>query len=200
MLEWIADRSSMSLRFRVAVTPELLKPFLANRRVVELGCGSGLLAGKLIEHGAASYLGLDIAENAILRARECYGKNDTRIRFEVDSVADMAPLSADIVISLGLFDWLKDEEIADVFHKSGPADYLHAIAERRPGIQQLLHRSYVYLAYGHRTDSYRPRYLNCSHITKLATAAIHRPAYVYRSWRMSFGALISSLPIGEQMD
>jgi hypothetical protein len=30
--------------FRVTITPELLRPYLANRRVVELGCGSGIMA------------------------------------------------------------------------------------------------------------------------------------------------------------
>ena len=88
-LEWIANRSSMSLRHRIAITPELLKPFLANKRVVELGCGSGILAGRLIAYGAASYLGIDIAEAAIRMARASYGADDERMRFEVSSVADM---------------------------------------------------------------------------------------------------------------
>src|SRR5438034_10077823 len=76
LLEWIANRSSMSLRYRVAITPELLKPFLAEKRVVELGCGSRLLAGKLIESGAASYRGIDIAAPAIGIARERYGERN----------------------------------------------------------------------------------------------------------------------------
>lgn len=199
LLEWIADRSSMSLRFRIAITPELLKPFLAGRHVVELGCGSGLLAAKLVEHGAASYLGIDIADAAIMRARECHGR-DARIRFEVDSVAAMPRLAADLVISLGLFDWLNDEEISAVFVKSGSAHFLHAIAEKRPGVQQLLHRCYVQLAYGHRTSRYRPRYLTCAHVAKLACARADRPIYVHRDWRLSFGALLSSLPIGEKIE
>jgi len=198
-LEWIADRSSMSLRFRVAITPELLRPFLPGRRVVELGCGSGLLAAKLLAHGAAGYLGIDIAETAIRRARERYDAHDPRIRFEVDSVAATPPLAADLVISLGLFDWLDDGEIAAAFRKSGSADFLHAIAERRPGFQQWLHRSYVHLAYGRRTGGYRPRYLTCAHVKKLAAAAVDRPVYVYRDWRLSFGALLSSLPIGPEV-
>ena len=198
MLEWIANRSSMSLRFRVAITPELLRPFLAEKRVVELGCGSGLMAATLIEYGAASYRGIDIAEMAISRARERYSEHP-RIAFEVGSVSDMPPLAADLVISLGLFDWLTDEEIVIVFRKSGTADFLHAIAERRPGFQQSLHRAYVQLAYGYRTDSYRPRYLTCDQVKTPAAAVVQRPAYVYRSWRLSFGALISSLPIGEEI-
>jgi SAM-dependent methyltransferase len=198
LLEWIANRSSMSLRFRVAITPELLRPYLANKRVVELGCGSGIMAGKLIEYGAASYLGIDIAESAVETARARYGDNP-KVRFLASSVAEMPPLSADLVISLGLFDWLTDDEIIDLFRKSGSADFLHAIAERQRGIQQWLHRSYVQLAYGYRTNSYRPRYFKCDHVRRLATVAINRPIYVFRSWRLSFGALVSSVPIGEKV-
>jgi SAM-dependent methyltransferase len=197
LLEWIANRSSMSLRHRLTITPELLKPFLAGKRVVELGCGSGLLAARFIEYGATSYLGIDIAESAIRNARQAHGGRDARIAFAVEGVADLQPLAADLVVSLGLFDWLRDDEIANVFAKSGSADFLHAIAERRPGLQQWLHRAYVQLAYGYRTDSYRPRYLTCGHIEALAMAVVHRPVYIYRHWQLSFGALISSLPIGE---
>jgi SAM-dependent methyltransferase len=197
VLEWIADRSSMSLRFRIDITPELLAPFLANKRVVELGCGSGLLAGRIIDYGAASYVGVDLAETAIAKARQRHRASDSRIAFEVADVASMRPLAADLVISLGLFDWLTDDEIAAVFQKFGSADFLHAIAERRPGIQQWLHRIYVQLAYGHRTDSYRPRYFTCDHVKVLAAAGARRPVYAYRNFRLSFGALLSSLPIGQ---
>jgi hypothetical protein len=132
------------------------------------------------------------------KARESYyGRN--RIQFVVSDIGDLSQISADLVISLGLFDWLKDDEIASVFQKSGAAEFLHAIAERRPGFQQWLHRYYVQVAYGHRRDSYRPRYLTCEHVKSLATIAKPRPLFVYRNWRLSFGALISSLPIGEEV-
>ena len=52
-------------------------------------------------------------------------------------------------------------------------------------------------AYGYRTESYRPRYFTCDHIAALATAVVPRSLYVYRNRRLSFGALISSLPVGE---
>ena len=146
----------------------------------------------------STYLGIDIAESAIETARSRHG-NDARIRFQVGSVAQLPPLSADMVVSLGLFDWLTDEEIATSFRQSGKAEFLHAIAERRPGVQQWLHRSYVQLAYGYRTDQYRPRYLTCEHVRALWAASASRPLYVYRNWRLSFGALLSSLPIGPQV-
>jgi SAM-dependent methyltransferase len=194
-LEWIANRSSSSLRFRVSIVPELLKPFLLNKAVVELGCGSGIIAGKFLEYGASSYLGIDIAESAVEKARSRHG-HDARMQFQVGNVADLSSLSADLIVSLGLFDWLTDEEIAAVFRLSGKADFLHAIAERRAGIQQWLHRSYVQHAYGYRTDRYRPRYFTCDQVKSLAATGSCRPFYIYRNWRLSFGALVSSLPIG----
>src|SRR4026209_706472 len=101
-LEWIANRPGTSLRHRVAITPELLTPFLAGKRVVELGCGSGLLAAKLIEYGAASYLGIDIAEAAIRKARESHGGRDARIAFAVGGVTDLQPLLAGLAVFPGV--------------------------------------------------------------------------------------------------
>ena len=39
----------------------------------------------------------------------------------------------------------------------------------------------------------------CEHVRSLAAPNARAPIYVYRSWRMSFGALISSLPIGQEL-
>jgi len=57
----------------------------------------------------------------------------------------------------------------------------------------------VQLAYGHRTGNYRPRYFTCGHIKALAEATICRPIFAYRNRRLSFGALLSSLPIGDSI-
>ncbi|MBT5108905.1 MAG: class I SAM-dependent methyltransferase, partial [Rhodospirillaceae bacterium] len=45
------------------------KPHVKGRRIVELGCGSGLLARDLLACGALSYQGFDISPIAIDRAR-----------------------------------------------------------------------------------------------------------------------------------
>lgn len=202
LLEAAANRASRSLRFRIKIAGELLAPHVSGKKVVELGCGSGLLAPVLMQAGAESYLGLDIAENAIDaandRAREL-GLPDT-VGFKVARVADLDDLDADLVFSLGLLDWLSDDELEKLFRVSGQAHFLHAIAEKRFSIFQWLHRLYVQLAYGHRTGSYRPRYFTAKRIAELAQAQAKRPAYVYRDPRLSFGALVSSLPVGEALD
>jgi hypothetical protein len=44
-LERIANRASGSLRFRLTITKELLASHVKGKHIVELGCGSGFLAG-----------------------------------------------------------------------------------------------------------------------------------------------------------
>ena len=196
-LERLARRASGSLRARQAAAKDLLSRHVAGRRVVELGCGSGLLAEGLIEAGAASYLGIDLARNAVegARARVQASPHASRIRFETGDVAALPPLAADLVFSLGLFDWLSLEQIEAVFASSGGADYLHAIAEKRVSLSQWLHRLYVFLSYGHRTGGYVPRYYEASAIAALAAPHNPRPAHVLRSPSLSFGALVTTLPL-----
>ena len=86
MLERLANRASDSLRFRVDVTPDLIAPFIRGKRIVEVGCGSGLLAKRFIDSGATSYLGIDIAECAILKARATHEQSNTKIQFAVGRI------------------------------------------------------------------------------------------------------------------
>ncbi len=200
LLERVASHLSDSLRFRITITGDLLSRFAKGRRVVEVGCGSGLLAERLMAAGAVSYTGYDIAPAAIAAARQRveplgYG---TSIRFEVGAANDLPHLQADIVFSLGLLDWLSPAEIDALFRASGNADWFHAIAERRNDFSQMVHRLYVYLGYGHRTGSYLPQYFPVSEIIGSAKKYNSAPVYVFRHPRLRFGALLSSLAIVER--
>ncbi len=198
VLERIADASSRSLRYRIKIAVELLEPHVKGRSVLEIGCGSGLLAQRFIDIGAKSYLGIDIAESAIEIAnkRKAEQRWSDRITFKVDTVRDMPPVTDDVVLSLGVLDWLTDEELAILFAKQGRADFLHAIAEQRISVSQLIHRAYVHVSYGHRTGAYRPRYFPAVDIARIA--AKHRPGpfYAFRNTKLSFGALIATFPVG----
>jgi len=197
VLEKLADRSSASLRFRMEITGQLLVPHVEGKRIVEIGCGSGLLSETLLAAGAQSYIGYDIAENAIDHASRSAAKSgfSDKARYEVAAVSDLPDLEADLVFSLGLLDWLTDEELKTVFKVGGSADFLHAIAEKRASLSQLIHRAYVQMAYGHKTGSYRPRYYRISEIELLLRPYTDAKLHVYRDPLLSFGALVSSLPI-----
>ncbi|HRD77581.1 MAG TPA: class I SAM-dependent methyltransferase [Hyphomicrobiaceae bacterium] len=201
LLERIADASSRSLRYRIKTGVELLTPHIKGKSVLEVGCGSGLIAQALIDAGASRYVGIDIAENAIAIAnkRKAELKWSDRIAFKVGTIREMAPVAEDVVLSLGVLDWLTDEELEVLFQRQGKAQFMHAIAEKRNSLSQLAHRAYVQVSYGYRTGAYRPRYFRAATIASLAGKHQPGPFYAFRNKQLSFGALISSLPVGERI-
>lgn len=193
--ERLAAGLSGSLRFRLVTAGTLLAPHVAGRHVVELGCGSGLLAEALVTAGATSYVGYDLSDVAIARARErAADRPDGRIRFEVAAVADLPPQGDALIVSLGLFDWLSMEEIAHVLAIGRQGSFLHAIAEKRRSLQQLAHRLYVSLSYGRRTG-YAPAYRRVVEIDAILDGLGRPPAKVFRHAKMSFGVFLTDLAV-----
>jgi SAM-dependent methyltransferase len=192
-LEWLAGKVSTSLRFRLDHAATQLEPQVRGRRVVELGCGSGLLARRLIAAGAESYQGIDIADRAIARARATHADLGGRVSFDVEAVDNLGPLGDAVVLSLGLFDWLDSPDIAHVFAIGRNGHYLHALSERRASVQQSLHRAYVHLSYGRRTG-FAPRYHRLAEIERLLADQNLAPPQVIRHPRLRFGLFVSNLP------
>ena len=173
-----------------------MAPHLRGRRVVELGCGSGLLAQKLTALGAAGYLGIDISPVAIAKAREraAATASGAEIRFEVGAVADLRPQGDALTFSLGLFDWLTPGDIDRVLAAGAGGPYLHAVAERQWSVQQFVHRLYVHLSYGRRTGL-APRYHPIAEIAAAVRRHHVQPPNVFRDARMSFGVFVTDLPL-----
>lgn len=192
---------SHSLRSRMDIAEKLIFPHIKGKRVVELGCGSGILAEEFIQAGAEEYLGFDIAENAIQSAykKMSQSKYASKIRFErSDILSELKPVAADFVFSLGLFDWLTVNEMEILFSKTKGIDFLHSLSEKRVwSIQQIIHRLYVYISYGYKTGSYTPRYYNISRIITIAKPYFQKPINIYRSKKLSFGVFLTTLPIDQ---
>lgn len=193
-LESLASKSSRSLRFRQNAALQLLGPMAGGKRVVELGCGSGLLAPALLRAGARSYHGYDIADSAVAAGRQRLAKLGwgDRAQFTAAPVHDLPPVSADIVFSLGLLDWLDDDEIQHLFQITKGAAFLHSFSEKRASPAQWLHRAYVFCAYGHRTQGYSPRYNSARTLEELSAAP--NGLHVFRHPALSFGAFLCSFP------
>jgi 2-polyprenyl-3-methyl-5-hydroxy-6-metoxy-1,4-benzoquinol methylase len=77
---------------------ELLPP-VAGLRVVDLGCGAGQLALHLARAGAATVLGMDVAEHMLALARA--ERSHPRIAYRRQSIedADLPPEQTDLVVS-----------------------------------------------------------------------------------------------------
>lgn len=193
VMERIAGRASWSLRFRLEAALALLTPVVAGRPVLELGCGSGLLAEPLMAAGAAAYHGMDFAETAILRARQrvADGPHARRISFEAAPVAAAANPDDAVVISLGLLDWLEPRDLRHVL-SLGRRGFLHTFSERRASPQQWIHRLYVHAAYGRRNRGYAPRYHKASDLAAMAAAGSTQPS-VIRDPRLTFGVFLTDL-------
>lgn len=176
---------SSSLQARQEMAMALLGPHLAGRRVVELGCGSGRLAGRIMAGGAAAYHGYDLSPVAIDEARR---RNPSPgVAFTAAAVGEIAPPGDALLFSLGLLDWLSPAEIARLL--AGDGLWLHSLSERRASPQQLLHRCYSRLAY---RSGYRPAYHRVAEIDALLAAAGQPPARVFRHPRLRFGIFISN--------
>jgi SAM-dependent methyltransferase len=195
--EKFVNKTNKTLIFRLRSTLDILAPLVKNKKVVELGCGSAFLAEEIIKLGATSYTGYDISENAINRAiRLSIEKNyDEKTNFFAKSILETPLLDADYVFSLGLTDWLDDNELNHLFKISKNSENLHSISEDKKSFSQLLHKIYVFLSYARKTKGYAPRYLNSDKISELIKFNTGKKVFKYRNKHMSFGILLSTLPI-----
>ena len=193
--EKLVNSTNETLIFRLKITFEHLKPHFKNKKIIEIGCGSGLLAEEIIAAGALSYTGYDFSEKAVAKGNAIAKdkKLDNKVNFFAKSVNELEILDADIIFSLGLTDWLSDEEIKRLFYISQKAENLHSISEKRKSIGQMLHRLYVFLSYGRKSGGYSPRYLDAKLISNLISIVTKKNVYKYNHKKMSFGLLLSTI-------
>ena len=194
-LESITGWASASVRYRLALAERILSASCDGKRLIEIGCGTGRLSESLIDAGAVSYTGYDISATAVDAARrrvEAVGLTP-KIGFVVSSITDLPDLNGDIVFSLGLLDWLTEDEMDVLFSCSRSAEFLHSFSEKRSSPIQYLHRLYVHVSYGARTRGYVPRYFRSAVIEEALRRHNARPVFILRDRRLSFGVLATSL-------
>lgn len=200
IVERIANGVSTSVRFRMVVAGQALSAVCRDRRIVELGCGTGRLAPLLVANGVAQYTGYDISPRAIELARQRATAQGIagKAEFHALAIEDLPVNDADIVFSLGLFDWLTLGQIERyILAKSGQADFLHSFSERRVSLQQYIHRAYTRLAYAGRPAGQVPEYLSEEALMPIARRHCARAVALYRNPRLRFGTFLTTLPIGE---
>ena len=194
--ENLVNRTNKTLIYRLETALKILSPYVKDKKVVELGCGSGFLSDEFIKMGASSYTGYDISEIAIERANKISNSNqNAKINFIAETVTNIQTLDADYVFSLGLTDWLTDEELEHMFYITRNSHNLHSISEDRLSLSQSLHKLYVYLSYGRKNSKYVPRYYNTNKIENLIKKNSNKDTYVFRHKKLSFGTFVSSFAI-----
>lgn len=94
--------------------------------ILELACGSGHLARKIVG-ACSSYHGIDIASNAIDEANAKI--QIPGFTFAAADVLEVPFAPADLVVFLGLTDWLDEEELHELFKKLTAKDLLFSYTE-----------------------------------------------------------------------
>lgn len=95
---------SWGLRRRLSSSVDCLQKMTKGCEVIiELGCGSGVLTSK-IQDKYKSYVGYDVATCAIEEARK---RNLKNAEFIASNVSDLQSLKCDVLIFLGLIDWIQ---------------------------------------------------------------------------------------------
>lgn len=110
--------SSWTVRRRMRKAVLLvLEKMPANSRILDLGCGSGVLASRL-KGRYARFVGVDFVGEAIVQARARGLPNTEFVEADINENGlqrAFAEGEYDLVILLGVVDWLTEEETAKLF-------------------------------------------------------------------------------------
>lgn len=181
-----------SLQSRLRISAQILEALPPNQTVVDLGCGSGRLFECIDRSRFFKLVGLDISSIAIAAAREKMRENN--VEFQCVDVGHALLPSAEIYIGLGLFDWLNDEEIQQIFSQLRRRKFIFSFSERRAFPLRFAHKMFRRLTAFGRHAGFVPRYHSAQQIAAFA-AGCESEIRFYRPSAMAFGSFVSNLPL-----
>jgi SAM-dependent methyltransferase len=108
--------------------------------VLDLGCGPGRVAEAVIDAGAATYLGVDLAPNMLALARERLDTLGSVELLEGDFLELDIRGEFDVVLALGLFDYLEEPARAAEWMRAHCSSTLVASFTRRDWVKGPIRR------------------------------------------------------------
>jgi 2-polyprenyl-3-methyl-5-hydroxy-6-metoxy-1,4-benzoquinol methylase len=193
VIEKLVGGGGGSIRHRLVAAGNLLRPHVQGRTLLDVGCGSGLLFQQLSGCGASQLVGVDLSQTAISNAQQRIGHLSEPTSFHVGDATRLELPPFDVIVGLGVLDWLSDPELDSLFGKIRGKRFLFSISEKRLSVPQLLHRLYVCASYGWKNPSYTPRYFSVEEITSRLSRHGFEDVDVYRHKSLSFGVLLHNL-------
>lgn len=110
--------------------------------VLDIGCGSGLLATGLRPGREMTYIGFDSSSEAIESAKARRFPARVRAEFRVCDASETELPATTVTVALGLVDWLSDRQLAALFGKLRSQKLLLAFTEKRSGPFAFLYHAY----------------------------------------------------------
>ena len=192
LIEKVAASFRMPLRYRSNLSLELIKPFVKNKTILELGSASGFFAIELMKLGhPKKIVGIDISTNAVKRANEIARKEglEDSCFFQQADAANFILPNADISIGLGFLDYLNPNEISKLFGSIKSQYFLFTFSEKRLSFLRLIHIMYL-------ISQKCPKhyYYSKKELIDFVDSNYEDIKFVNHN-KMSFGCIIHNLPI-----
>ena len=190
--QWLDVNKSVKRRLNLAVS--VLRQMPEGKSLLELGCGSGLLWERVKALPIKNYTAVDFSESAIQTFQHKIQniKSGQNISLSCEDCLKNI-YASDIVISLGLLDWLSIEEIKKIAKNYKDRWYLHSFSEKRLSLSQTAH--FFYSLYNYRKNNYFPHYRKAEKLCSIFGSK----AGIYRDSSLSFSTFIYHLPAGVKM-
>ena len=179
-----------SLQYRRRYLAFILNQLPKGTRVVELGCGSGLLYAEVINKTDLYYTGCDISPAAIASAKQKFPESDN-ISWLCNSFESIKGLAGDFVISAGLLDWITDEQILQL--AKAPFSYhCHSFSRDLASPGAWIHKVFSKLISRSSGVAYKPRKFSLEKIDSLFSNL--QSLQLVSDKKLSFGAFVHNLP------
>jgi len=191
-IERIASIFRKPLRIRAEMCMDILQPFTTGKRLLELGCGSGIFAFELYKICKFKHMtGVDISRNAIKRAREtCKEKKLTDVfTFLERDASSVALPETDITIGLGFLDYLGPEEIKSLFNEMKSKYFLFTFSEKRISLFRYIHMLYLWSQKCPKHFYYTKKDID-NYIGKK-----HGKIHFLNNRKLSFGCIVHNFPV-----
>ena len=192
--KWMAGLRR-SVHARAVVALELLRPQLAGKTILDIGCGNGHFLKCCVQMGAKRGYGIDIAPQAVDLARELADKNGVgdRLEFAVGRAGQGTFPETDIVTGFGLVDWLSRDECMKLFQSARGKKFVFSYSEQDGSFDEWVHHFYLIERLRYFGNGVRAYHHPRSIIQKrLREAGLTGVKFVARE-EMRFGRLIHNL-------
>lgn len=145
LVERIASKFRGSIRRRMDISLRLLAPRIKKKKVLDLGCGSGIFCFKLISLGASNVIGIDISSKAINLAKKRAEELDIerKCTFTIGNIKEINLPEVDITTGLGILDYNNRKELTKLFRKINSHFFLFSFSERNYSPIALMHKLYL---------------------------------------------------------
>lgn len=144
-VERVATLLRAHIRKRYETAERSLAPWIEGRRFLEIGCGGGELAVRLVELGAASGVAVDVSPDVVevARRRADDAGVGERLRFETSTIAGLTDVpDVDLAVGLGILEYLEPTELCNLIQRVRPRDVFFSFDESRPSLLGSMHVVY----------------------------------------------------------